>query len=40
MKKYAIYITDKDGMGGEMKCDAANKTDALKKARAYIRATA
>lgn len=38
MKRYAIYIVDKYGIGGEVKCEAQNKAEAMKKAREYIRA--
>lgn len=37
-KLFVISITDKDGLSGESKCRAANKTAALKEARQYIKA--
>ena len=33
MKTYAIYITDKEGYGGECKIKAENKSEAMKQAR-------
>lgn len=38
MKTFAIYITDKEGYGGECKVKAETKIEAMKQARQYIKA--
>jgi len=37
MKTYIISITDRDGLTGEGKFKAKNKTEAMKQARQYIK---
>ena len=37
-KVFAVSITDKEGLSGEAKFRAANKTEAKKAARQYIKA--